>query len=533
MSSRIEDFRAHHVNKLIAVSIFAFITGLVIFAAIAASGRLALAAAARAYYSNAQAEQGKAEYEKNCARCHLTNLKGKCDGENVEAAGEYVCAGHGNAPPLLGKSFLKRWYSVGDLYSRINGSMPADSKNSLSSAKNLAILAYVLRANGLPAGSAALRPDVGAMKQMVLGTEGPVASAKDTASNPLNSVGISTAYYTERQAERGRAYFQATCGVCHTTQATNVADGKMAAGGAYVVMDDASGRGWDWGTQHRLQLLTGDKTFLGASSGISSRPQRWDTVADLFNKVRTTQPPDYIDGLSKQEYVDIVAYLIQQNGFLSGKDELKYDLNQMRNMTLEKGFERLFNGKDLTGWGFVVGTNCSPRPEGCAQTVPGSTFRVENGLIYDTGTPHGYMYPLRQYGPNFILRVEYRYDPWPGMEDDRDFFGNSGYLLFITNHHVWPRTLEIQGRAGMEMTINAMDGHATFTFDDDLRQKVRKPAGQWNSVEIVSKGNEVWNYLNGTLLSHVSAHDFPASGYIGFQSESATMHYRNIRIKPD
>jgi hypothetical protein len=352
-------------------------------------------------------------------------------------------------------------------------------------------------------------------------------------TDPVNSLGISEAYYTEKQANRGKAYFQATCGVCHTTYAKEVAGGKMSAGGAYVVMDDASGRGWDWGTQHRLQLLTGDKTFLGASSGISGRPQRWDTVADLYNKVRTTQPPDYIDGLSAQEYVDIVAYIVQQNGFPAGKEELKNNLNQMRNMTLEKGFDRLFNGKDLTGWGFVIGTNCSPRPEGCAQTVPGSTFRVEKGMIYDTGTPHGYMYPLRKYGPDFTLRLEYRYDPWAGMENDKDFFGNSGYLLFITNHHVWPRTLEIQGRAGMEMTINAMDGHATFTWDDELRRKVLHPAGEWNSVEIVSKGNEVWNYLNGTLLSHVSAHDFPPSGYIGFQSESGTMHYRNIRIKPE
>ena len=143
------------------------------------------------------------------------------------------------------------------------------------------------------------------------------------------------------------------------------------------------------------------------------------------------------------------------------------------------------------------------------------------------------MYPMKKFGPNFTLRAEYRYMPYPGMEDDPDFYGNSGYLLFIEKHDVWPRTLEIQGRSNMEMNINAMDGHATFTFDDELRKKVRNPAGQWNAVEIVSKGNEVWNYLNGTLLSHVSQHDFPPSGYIGVQAESGPMQYRNIRIKPE
>jgi len=260
----------------------------------------------------------------------------------------------------------------------------------------------------------------------------------------------------------------------------------------------------------------------------------WDTVADLYNKIRTTQPAYAVGALSTEEYVSIVAYLLKQNGFPPGKEELTDNLNLMRTMTLEKGFERLFNGKDLTGWAFVLGANCPPKTEqGCAQTTPGSTFTVNNGILYDTGTPHGYMYPKKKFGPNFTLRAEYRNIPYPGMEDDKDFYGNSGYLLFIEKHDVWPRTLEIQGRSNMEMNINAMDGHATFTFDDELRKKVRNPAGQWNSVEIVSKGNEVWNYLNGTLLSHVSQHDFPSSGYIGFQAESGPMQYRNIRIKPE
>ena len=260
----------------------------------------------------------------------------------------------------------------------------------------------------------------------------------------------------------------------------------------------------------------------------------WDTVADLYNKIRTTQPAYAVGGLSTEEYLSIVAYLLKQNGFPAGKEELTDNLNVMRNMTMEKGFERLFNGKDLTGWGFVLGANCPPKTErGCAQTTPGSTFTVKNGILYDSGTPHGYMYPMKKFGPNFTLRAEYRYMPYPGMEDDPDFYGNSGYLLFIDKHDVWPRTLEIQGRSNQEMNINAMDGHATFTFDDELRKKVRNPAGQWNAVEIVSKGNEVWNYLNGTLLSHVSQHDFPSSGYIGVQAESGPMQYRNIRIKPE
>jgi mono/diheme cytochrome c family protein len=492
----------------------------------------------RGYYVKEQATRGKIAYEKNCGKCHLETLKGSCAGEDVSDATRYVCASVGNAPPLIGENFLRRWYTVGDLFSRVRGSMPLDHKDSLSEDENVNIVAYLLQQNGLSAGSDPLKADLNAMKRMVMRSSNAGKSPGATVKEPFNDLGISEGYYTEAQAKRGGAYFQASCGVCHTTQVggiVGVTTVPNGIGGANYLMPDSARRGWDWGpSQHRLHVLAGDKEFLQLSSMSGpGRPQRYDTVADLFNKVRSTQPPDFIAGLSVQEYLDIVAYIVQQNGFPAGNQELGSDLNQMRNMSLEKGYERLFNGKDLTGWGFVVGTNCSDGPNGCAHTTPGTTFKVQDGMIADSGSPHGYMYPLKKFGPDFTLRLEFRNDPWPGMEADTDYYGNSGYLLFINEHHVWPKTLEIQGRVGMEMWVNPMGGHATYTWDTDLLQKVRRPAGEWSSLQIVSKGNEVWNYLNGTLLSHVSSHDFPPSGYIGIQAESGTLHYRNIRIKTE
>jgi hypothetical protein len=153
-------------------------------------------------------------------------------------------------------------------------------------------------------------------------------------------------------------------------------------------------------------------------------------------------------------------------------------------------------------------------------------------MVYDAGKPHGYMYPLKKFW-NFTLRLEYRYEPYEGMESDDDLFSNTGYLLFITKHDVWPRTMEIQGKTDYELTINAMDGKATYTFDDAARVRARRPAGQWNSVEIVSKDGQIWNSLNGTLISHVASHNWTEAGYIGFQSESGGVHWRNIRIKAE
>jgi mono/diheme cytochrome c family protein len=399
--------------------------------------------------------------------------------------------------------------------------MPGDNVDGLGDSDSRDIVAYLLQANGLPPGKD-LKIDEAAMKSMVVNEKGMPKGPDLNATEPLNDLGISEGYYTAAQAERGKAYFYASCAVCHTAD-PNSPNGNV---------DASLGMGMLAGTQHLRGLFVGDK-WLGESSAITARPQRWDTVADLFSKISTTQPANDLGGLSTQEYLDIVAYLAHQNGFPAGKEELKSGLNQMRNMTLDKGYERLFNGKDLTGWGFVIGNNCAPRPEGCAQTVPGTTFKVDEGMLYTSGRPHGYAYPQKQFGPNFTFRLEYRYKAYPGMENDYDYYGNSGYLLFITKHMVWPRTMEIQGKTGFEMSIVQLDGHATYTYDDLWREKVRKPAGEWNAVQIVSKGNEVWTYLNGAQIAHVSAHDWPASGYIGFESESGEVHFRNIRIKPE
>jgi cytochrome c len=474
-----------------------------------------------ASYGKSQADRGKALYAQDCSKCHMENLKGNCPAENLSST-SYVCGAEGSAPPLVGPSFMQRFYSVGDLYSRVKWTMPSDQGNTLSSADNLNIVAFLLQANGISAGKEDLKNDVNAMKSMVLSEKSPANRASPNVTEPLNDLGISEAYYTQEQAERGKGYFYASCGFCHTADPNGYKGPDM---------DPSTGLGWHRGPRNSYGLFVGDK-WIGSASGVPGRPQRWDTVADLYNKIRTTQPAYDVAGLSTQAYVDMVAYLLKQNGFPGGKEELKDNVNQMRNMTLNKGFERLFNGKDLTGWGFVVGANCKPRPQGCADTTPGTTFKVEDGMVFDSGSPHGYMYPKKKFW-NFTLRLEYRFEPYKGMQSDDDLFTNTGYFLFVTEHDVWPRTLEVQGKNDFEMSIAMGSSESTLTYDDAARVRARKPVGQWNSVEIVSKDGQVWTYLNGALITHVSKHPFTEAGYIGFQVESGPVHWRNVRIRTD
>ena len=92
-------------------------------------------------YTAAQAESGRAIYERECAVCHQSNLQGTFE-----------------APQLAGESFLLFWgdLSPGDLFVRISGSMPPGQAGSLTDEEYLDVVAYLLQANGAPAGGAAL-----------------------------------------------------------------------------------------------------------------------------------------------------------------------------------------------------------------------------------------------------------------------------------------------------------------------------------------------------------------------------------------
>lgn len=90
-------------------------------------------------FSEEQAARGKPQFEANCGRCHNDALIGSQSG-----------------PALKGPTFLRRWSgdTVGSLYVTIRDSMPNDANltESVPEQTKLDIVAYILSANGAPAG---------------------------------------------------------------------------------------------------------------------------------------------------------------------------------------------------------------------------------------------------------------------------------------------------------------------------------------------------------------------------------------------
>jgi cytochrome c len=102
----------------------------------------ALASAAQAgtwdgVYTDAQAERGGVLFQQQCGRCHGANLAGTFE-----------------TPPLVGR-FKPYWSgaTMDALFDYVATAMPLDHPGSLSRAANADILAFILKANGFPAGA--------------------------------------------------------------------------------------------------------------------------------------------------------------------------------------------------------------------------------------------------------------------------------------------------------------------------------------------------------------------------------------------
>jgi S-disulfanyl-L-cysteine oxidoreductase SoxD len=96
-------------------------------------------------YTDEQAERGREIYTATCAQCHGPAL-----------------AGIESAPPLTGDLFNANWEGtmVADLAERIRISMPVDKPGTLSRPQLAAVVAYILKVDGFPAGAAALDPQL-------------------------------------------------------------------------------------------------------------------------------------------------------------------------------------------------------------------------------------------------------------------------------------------------------------------------------------------------------------------------------------
>jgi hypothetical protein len=167
--------------------------------------------------------------------------------------------------------------------------------------------------------------------------------------------------------------------------------------------------------------------------------------------------------------------------------------------------------------------------------VPASVWsRGADGVIAVAGKPSGYFATRASYA-SYRLHVEWR---WPGKP------GNGGVLLHIASgpkDGVWPLSLQVQTKHGFAGDLLPMAGAGFaegLTSAPGAYPAIRghtaadseKPAGEWNSMDVVCRDGAVDVAINGVPQNHVSGAT-PRAGHVGFQLEGAPYELRNVRIQ--
>lgn len=81
-----------------------------------------------------------------------------------------ICMGCHNLGSQSGQSFALKWKGrpLFDLYETINEKMPEDDPGSLTPVESVQLVAFLLKANGNPAGTTALSSDAAELKMLVI-----------------------------------------------------------------------------------------------------------------------------------------------------------------------------------------------------------------------------------------------------------------------------------------------------------------------------------------------------------------------------
>lgn len=191
---------------------------------------------------------------------------------------------------------------------------------------------------------------------------------------------------------------------------------------------------------------------------------------------------------------------------------------------VEEGFELLFNGRNLDGWGFRPSTekdladiknwkakdpNMPPWPivktpvnfNGKSASSDGR-FRAVNGRLVVTMPTEGrriqQLYTTRDFPGDFTLKLEFRATP----------NADSGVYL---------RGPQLQCR--------------DYTLAGPYKDLKGYKPQDWNELVVTVKGNKAHCTCNGEVIE--AAYELPDTGPIGVEGDRGQMEYRRIRLRKD
>jgi hypothetical protein len=190
-------------------------------------------------------------------------------------------------------------------------------------------------------------------------------------------------------------------------------------------------------------------------------------------------------------------------------------------VTVDDDFTRLFDGSSLKGWTRVGGN--------------AENWTAAGGLLVTKGDGGGWLSTAEEYA-DFHLKLEYKLQAG----------GNSG--VFIRSPHTGDPAytgIEIQvldDEDARYKDLKPFQYCGSVYGVEPAERGHTKPAGEWNAMEVIARGTKIKVVLNGSTIvdADLAEHQATAAehpgikrptGYIGLQSHSEPVEFRNIVIK--
>lgn len=242
----------------------------------------------------------------------------------------------------------------------------------------------------------------------------------------------------------------------------------------------------------------------------------WTLFADAQGDAKKEEFPDLLhpNRAGYEKWRGAIWPILATHGFLD-KD--------LPRLEMEPGFEPLFNGRDLSGWGFRptsekmrkgrarwLGRDPEKAPawplveeavafDGKTETTDGRYLAINGRLVVTTpaeGRKIQQLWTTREFEGDFELRLEFRATP------------NADSGVFLREPQLQCRDYAL---AGPYKDLN----------------KYR--AGDWNELIVSVKDGVAHCSCNGEVIE--SALKVPEKGPIGLEGDRGQVEYRNIRLK--
>ncbi|MDC0584709.1 DUF1080 domain-containing protein [Bacteroidales bacterium] len=229
----------------------------------------------------------------------------------------------------------------------------------------------------------------------------------------------------------------------------------------------------------------------------------------------------------------------------------------------EKGFVDLFNGANFDGWYLKLRNDNDSLAKKVFVAEDGMVhvfndeFPAEYNLTKKNNYPtHGLFYTNDTYS-KFILTFEYKW----GSNVANNFHQwqyDAGCYYHVVDDKIWPVGIEYQVRYNhiknenhsgdfwtRPLTWTATPDSSRYLSPEKGGKAIEKRGellaatpkkhhalnGKWNKCTVIVMGNEYSIHkLNGEVINMATNLPF-SEGKIGFQSETAEIFYRNIKIK--